>query len=172
MSAPSTEGYPVHRLNTAQARTWLLFPQLRRDMASWLAKNYKTGVVVLSPELRAFALVAPNAQIRKLAWPYRKFEFWQIANKPSALYRECACRNFYDPESGGAWGDRDKERNMDLHSPFCQGREVATAAWTHAYQHATARVAEGRTPEPRPDAWNNVALELEGKRSVKSDRAR
>lgn len=168
MSAPSTEGYPVHRLNTAQARTWLLFPQLRRDMASWLAKNYKTGVVVLSPELRAFAVVAPNAQIRKLSWPYRKFEFWQIANKPSALYRECACRNFYDPESGGAWGDRDKERNMDLHHPHCQGREVAEKAWETAYQSATTRKDEGRAPQTRPDEWIRTAAELEGKSVIRS----
>jgi hypothetical protein len=159
----NTEGYPLHRLNTAQARSWLLLPVVRREMASWLGKNYKTGVVVLSPELRAFALVSPRGQITALKWPYRKFEFHQIANKPSAIYRECACRNFYDPESGGAWGDRDKERMMDMHHPHCQGREVAFAAWQRDFITADSRVKEGRAPQARPDEWIRTAKELEGK---------
>jgi hypothetical protein len=156
-------GYPLHRLNTAQARSWLLLPIVRREMASWLGKNYKTGVVVLSPELRAFALVSPRGQITALRWPYQKYEFHQIANKPSLRYKECACRDFWDPESGGAWGERDRERNADIHSPFCQGREVAQTVWNHAYKVATSRVAEGKVPEPRPDSWNQKAKELDGK---------
>jgi hypothetical protein len=130
--------------------------------ANWLAKNYKTGVVVLSPELRAFALVSPNARITSLKWPFKKYLFHQIANKPSAIYRECACRNFYDPESGGAWGDRDKERMADMHHPHCQGREVAIAAWDLNYRTAVARVAENRAPQTRPDEWIKTAKELEG----------
>jgi hypothetical protein len=155
------EGYPLHRLNTGQARGWLLVPAMRRQTAEWLAKNYKTGCVVLSPELRAFAVVSPRGAITALKWPYRKYLFHQIANKPSAIYRECACRNFYDPESGGAWGDRDKERMMDMHHPHCQGREVAVAAWSRDYQAATARVGEGRAPQARPDEWIRTAKELE-----------
>jgi hypothetical protein len=131
-----------------------MIPAMRRQMAEWLGKNYKTGCVVLSPELRAFAKVSPTGRITALKWPYKKFQFFQISNKPSALYRECACRNFWDPESGGPWGARDKERMMDLHHWACQGREVA---------QATARVAENRTPEPRPDAWERKAKEFEGK---------
>jgi hypothetical protein len=159
----SVEGYPLHRLNTAQARSWLLLPAVRREMAAWLGKNYKTGVVVLSPELRAFATVSASGRIVGLRWPFRKYEFHQIANKPSAIYRECACRNFYDPESGGAWGDRDKERMMDLHHPHCQGREVAIAAWERDFASADARVKEGRTPQARPDEWIRTAKDLEGK---------
>lgn len=157
------DGYPLHRLNTAQARSWLLIPGVRRQTAEWLSKNYKTGCVVLSPELRAFAMVNPRGGIKALPWPYRKFEFWQIANKPSARYAECACRNFFDPESGGAWGDRDKERNADIHSFWCQAREVAIATWDQNYKSAVARIAEGRAPQKRPDEWNKTALELEGK---------
>ena len=158
----STDGYPLHRLNTAQARSWILIPALRMQISTWLGKNYKTGVVVLSPELRAFALVSPSGAITALKWPYRKFQFHQIANKPSAIYRECACRNFYDPESGGAWGDRDKERMADMHHPHCQGREVAIAAWDANFRSATARVAEKRAPQVRPDEWIRTAKELEG----------
>jgi hypothetical protein len=132
-------------------------------MASWLSKNYRTGCVVLSPELRAFALISPRGQITALQWPYKKFEFHQIANKPSLRYRECACRGFFDPSSGGAWGDRDKERNADIHHPFCQGREVASMTWEKAFVSANARMAEKRTPQARPDEWEKTAKELENK---------
>lgn len=155
--------FPLHRLNTGQARAWLCVPAMRRQMAEWLAKNYKTGCVVLSPELRAFAKVSPNGRITALKWPFRKFEFHQISNKPSAIYRECACRNFWDPESGGAWGERDDMRKIDMHHPHCQGREVALATWERNYQSASARVAENRVPQTRPDEWIRTAKELEGK---------
>lgn len=158
----TTEGYPLHRLNTAQCRSWLLLPAIRRDMAAWLGKNYKTGVVVLTPELRAFALVNARGRITALKFPFRKYLFHQIANKPSALYKECACRNFYDPESGTSWGDRDKERMMDMHHPFCQGREAAIMTWEKSFVSATARVAEKRAPQARPDEWIKTAKELEG----------
>ena len=166
------DGYPLHRLNTGQMRSWLLFPPLRMEMASFLSKNYKTGCVVLSPELRAFAVVTPNGKINKLDFPFRKYLFWQISNKPSARYGECACRTFYDPESGGKWGDRDKERGLDLHHPHCQGREVAIATWARDFQSADARVKEGRAPQERPDEWIRTAEKLEGKRTTKGDSAR
>jgi hypothetical protein len=166
------DGYPLHRLNTAMMRSWLLFPHLRREMGSWLSKNYKTGCVVLSPELRAFAVVAPNGQLRALPYPYRKFQFWQVSNKPSARYAECACRDFYDPESHGRWGDRDRERMADIHHPHCQGREVAIATWARDFSAADSRVAQGKAPQERPDEWIRTAEALEGKRTVKGDSAR
>jgi hypothetical protein len=168
MSGISTEGYPLHRLNTATARSWLLIPAARNQMAGWLGKNYKTGVVVLTPELRAFALVSPFGRITALKWPYRKFEFHQISNKPSAIYRECACRNFYDPESGEAWGNRDKERHADIHHPHCQGREVAAVAWQQNYDSAVARAKEGYDPQKRPDEWIQTAKSLEGTSEIRS----
>lgn len=164
----SHDGYPLHRLNTGHMYTWLCLPIMRRQFASWIAKNYKTGCVLLSPTLRAFATVAPNGQITELAPPHKKFEFWQIANKPSARYAECACRNFYDEETGGPWGNRDKERNADIHHWACQCREVATATWDYAYAAAKARMAEKRAPEARPDERINKALELEGSAPIRS----
>lgn len=155
--------YPLHRLNSGQCRAWLMIPAMRRQLAEWMGKNYKTGCVVLSPELRAFAKVSPSGRIASLPWPWKKFLFHQIANKPSALYRECACRNFWDPESGGAWGERDRERNLDIHHWACQGREVAIKTYELVFKEATSRVDEGKIPEPRPDAWERKAKELEGK---------
>lgn len=158
----SIDGYPLHRLNTGHMSAWLLMPVLKREMASFLSKSYRTGVVVLNPTLRAFALVNPNAGIIELPPPHQRFQFWQIANKPSARAGECACRNFWDPETEGPWGARPYERERDIHHPHCQGREVATKAWTLAKASAEARVAENRAPQARPDEWTKQAKELEG----------
>lgn len=155
------DGYPLHRLNTAQVTAWLVLKNLRREMASFLSKTYRTGCVVLSPSLRAFALVSPNGVITELPPPHRKFEFWQLANKPSLRAGECACRNFWDPETEGPWGRRDREREQDIHHPHCQGRQVAAAAWDTAYRSATARVEEKKAPQARPDEWVRQAKELE-----------
>jgi hypothetical protein len=156
------DGYPLHRLNSGHIKAWLLIPMLKREMASFLSKTYRTGCVVLSPTLHAFALVAPNGVITELPPPHRKFKFWQLANKPSLRAGECACRNFWDPETQGPWGGRDRERERDIHHPHCQSREVAGKAWDIAYQSATARVEEKRAPQARPDEWTRQATELEG----------
>lgn len=156
-------GYPLHRLNSGHIRAWLLIPMLKREMASFLGKTYRTGCVVLSPTLHAFALVSPNGVVTELPPPHRKYQFWQIANKPSLRAGECACRNFWDPETQGAWGDRDRERERDIHHPHCQSREVAGKAWQIAFESATARVEEKRAPQARPDEWTKQAAELEGR---------
>lgn len=158
----SYDGYPLHRLNTGHMRAWLCIPVLRREMASFLSKTYRTGCVVLSPSLRAVALVDPRGNITELPPPHRAYQFWQLANKPSLRSGECACRNFWDPETGGPWGERDRERSRDIHHPHCQAREVSTAAWTLAYRSAVARASEGRAPQARPDEWTQQAKELEG----------
>lgn len=159
----SFDGYPMHRLNTGHMRVWMFVPMLRRDMASFLAKTYRTGVVVLNPNLHAFALVAPNAQITELPLPHRRFEFWQIANKPSLRAGECACRGFWDPESQGPWGARPYEKEHDIHHPHCQSRPVSEKAWNVAFDSATARVEEKRAPQARPDEWIRQAKELESR---------
>ncbi len=155
---------PLHRLNTGHIRAWLFIPGMKREMASWLGKTYRTGCVLLAPTLRAFAVVSPTGLITELPPPHKRYAMWQIANAPSALAGECACRNFFDVETQGPWGNRDKERNANIHSPFCQFREVGAATWERAYKEATFRTSEKMKPEPRPDAWNRVAEELEGKR--------
>lgn len=158
--SPTFDGYPLHRLNSGHMAAWLAIPMLRRDMASFLSKTYRTGCVVLSPSLRAVALVAPNGSITELAPPHRKFQFHEIANKPSLRSGECACRNFWDPESQGPWGRR-PEKEKDIHHPHCQSRAVSNKAWEIAYESATARKAEGRAPQARPDEWVRQAKELE-----------
>jgi len=152
------DGYPLHRLNSAHMLAWLMFPVVRRQMASWMGKHYKTGTVVLSPTLLAIATVAPNGIITELRPPHRKFEFWQCDNKPSAIYGECACRKYWDPESQDEWGKRDKERGRDIHHPFCQGRQTSGATWQQAYDSATSRVEDGKkTAQARPDEWIRMA---------------
>lgn len=158
----SLHGYPLHRLNTGHMTAWLCLPVLKREMASFLAKTYRTGVVALSPSLRAIAVVAPNGVITELPPPHQRFEFWQLANKPSARAGDCACLGFWDPEAGGPWRLREAEVRRDIHHPHCQAREVSSAAWSLAKRSADARVAEGRAPQARPDEWVRGARELEG----------
>ncbi|HEY3493824.1 MAG TPA: hypothetical protein VGK73_04030 [Polyangiaceae bacterium] len=162
------DGFPLHRLNTAHMTGWLLSRVLKREMASFLSKSYRTGCVVLSPSLRAVALVDPRGNITELPPPHRAFKFWQLANKPSLRAGECACRNFWDPETEGAWGDRHYEREHDIHHPHCQSREVAEAAWVQAKKSAEARVAEKKTPQLRPDEWSRDANALEGNERIVS----
>lgn len=160
------DGYPLHRLNSGHMRAWLCLPVLKREMATFLSKTYRTGVVVLSPTLRAVALVAPNGSITELPPPHRKFEFWQLANKPSLVALECACRNYWDPETLGPWGQRDEMVRKNIHHPHCQCRQVSSVAWDVAKQSAEARVAEKRAPQARPDEWTQTAAKLERGESV------
>lgn len=155
---------PLHRLNTGHIRAWLFIPGMKREMASWLGKTYRTGCVLLSPNLRAFAIVSPTGIVTELPAPHKRFKMWQISNQPSARAGECACRGYFDVETQAPWGERERERNANIHHPFCQFRQVAEAVFERASSEATHRVDEGRKPEPRPDAWNRVAEELEGKR--------
>lgn len=159
----SLHGYPLHRLNTGHMRAWLCLPVLRREMASFLAKTYRTGVVVCNPTLHAFATVSPNGVITELPPPHRVFQFWQLANKPSVVAGECACLNFWDPEIEGPWKLREDSVRRNIHHPHCQSREVSTAAWSLAKASAEARVAEGKAPQARPDEWVKQAAELEGR---------
>lgn len=158
------DGYPLHRLNTGQMYAWLFSPIIQKQMTSWLGKHYRTGVVILSPGLKAFAKVAPTGQVTAIPKPWHRFEFWQIDNKPSFLYGECACRNYIDPETGGKWGDRDKERGLDIHHPFCQCRQTAQVVFDRSKEAADARVKDGRAPQARLDEWAKAAEELGARR--------
>lgn len=164
----SLDGYPLHRLNTGHMRGWLCLPVIRREMASFLAKTYRTGVVVLNPTLRAFATVDPRGNITELPPPHRKFEFHQISNKPRLDAGECACRNYWDPESEGRWGDREEKVRKNEHHPHCQCRQASSAAWDLAKLSAETRVAEGRSPQARPDEWERQVKEIEGTGEIRS----
>jgi hypothetical protein len=121
------------------------------------------GCVVLDPALKAFAKVAPNGQVTELVPPLKRFLFHQIDNKPSARYGECACRNYHDPESGEPWGNRDKERGLDIHHPFCQGREGSIQAYSQSYERGMDRLGRGLNPQARPDEWLRTIAEVTGR---------
>ena len=150
------DGYPLFRCNRALFAYWCAKGVLRRQLANTISKTWRTGAVVLTPRLYAVGMVDPRGNAHDLPPPYRQYQMWEICNKPSAKYKECACRRFYDPESGGAWGARDKERTQDLHHPHCQFERRATQAWKQNYLSAVRRLSEGLAPQARPDEWNRA----------------
>lgn len=152
--------YPLFRMNTAFTKLWLISPVGKREMANMMAKTYKTGVVVLSHQLHAIAVVDPRGVPRDLAPPFQQFEMWQIANKPSIRHDECACRNFYDPAAGGPWKDRSEVRGKDLHHPFCQFDRTAMRVYKDSQKSAVHRGKEGKSYQIRPDEWVNRRKDL------------
>lgn len=146
---------PLHRLNTAQTKLWLIEP---RPMAAFLAKQYRSGVGVLSATLLLFAYVAPNGTIRTLTPPFRRYQMWQVANAPSPQYRECACRNFFDPEFG-RWDERPK---VNDHHPFCQFDRSAMAVFKTAQESAVDRQGQQLSAQCRPDEWVRLRASYQG----------
>jgi len=153
-------GFPLFRLNSLQILFWLKGGDRQRLMASMISKTWKSGAVILSPTLYAIATVDPWGNVHALKEPFQKFEMWQVCNKPSVKYDECACRNYYDPEVQGPWHLRDKQRGMDVHHPFCQFERLAAPVWKKSYDSATTRVAEKLTPQTRPDEWIRTREEM------------
>lgn len=150
----SIDGYPLFRCNRAMFVYWAARGVLRRNLCNTIAKTWKTGVVILTPALYAVGTVDPIGRGEDLPGPYRQYQMWQICNAPSARYKECACRRFYDPESGGPWGARDDQRAREQHHPHCQFERKALPAWKQDYQSAWARKRQGfSNPQARPDEW-------------------
>lgn len=154
------DGYPLFRMNTATVKCWLIGGVLRRQLANTVAKTWKTGVVMLSPTLYAIGTVDPRGNPSSLSPPFKKFEMWQVCNKPSVRYSECACRHYYDPEVQGPWHLRDKERGADIHHPHCQFSRTAAAGWTQDYKSAVARKRAGMSAQARPDEWVRTRQKL------------
>jgi hypothetical protein len=76
---------------------------VRHKLARWLAHQFaKTGVAVCTDTLSV------------VAW---------VVNNPS--WRDCECRRWFDPESGGAWG----KRGTAAHHPLCICDEKALGRW-------------------------------------------
>lgn len=150
------DGYPLFRCNRALFRYWTARGILRRNLANTISKTWRSGAVILTPALYAVGTVDPRGNANDLPPPYKKFEMWQICNKPSAFYRECACRLFYDPESGDEWGKRDEFRAKDQHHPHCQFERRAVEGWKRDYLSAVRRQSEGLTPQARPDEWQRT----------------
>jgi hypothetical protein len=147
------DGYPLFRCNRALFAYWSAGGVLRRELCNTISKTWKTGVVILTPALYAVGTVDPRGNPGQLSPPYQRFEMWQICNAPSAKYKECACRMFFDPESQGPWGARDDARARDRHHPHCQFTMRALVGWKKDYQNAMARLLDDKSPQARPDEW-------------------
>lgn len=143
-------GFPLHRLNSAQTKAWLLYPNTRPFTADTLAKKYGgSGVGLLSATLRLFVLVQPTGRYIEVPRPWKKYEMWQVANSPNPV-SECACRNYIDPEVEGPWSARDGKFG---HHPLCQFRDTAGDVFELGMKSAVHRVEQGLTPQVRPDEW-------------------
>ncbi|MGB1274194.1 MAG: hypothetical protein ACPG77_00475 [Nannocystaceae bacterium] len=155
------DGFPLFRMNRDVVRYWIAGGMLRRQLASVVSKTWKTGVVMLNPSLYAVGTVDPRGVASDLPPPFKgPFEMWRVCNAPSVRYNECACRNYYDPEVGGPWHLRDKERGRDIHHPHCQFERTAVEGWSRDYHSATKRAEAGLNPQTRPDEWNRTRQDL------------
>jgi hypothetical protein len=115
---------PYFRLNTPLTRAWAVNREARHKLARWLAHQFaKTGVAVCTDTLSVVAWVNPMAQIKFAVPPLQKIERHQCVNNPS--WRDCECRRWFDPESGGAWG----KRETAAHHPLCIFDEEALGRW-------------------------------------------
>jgi hypothetical protein len=150
---------PMHRLNTPATKMWFIGGALRRQIASALAKRYRSGCGVLTRTLYLIAFVAPDERIRELAPPHRQFEMWQIANQPSP--QDCQCSIFYDPESGGPWLGNPKSQTH--HHPVCQFERAAKPTFRQAQQQAIARLRDGKSAQERPDEWESIRKSYQGR---------
>lgn len=160
-------GFPLFRLNSLQILFWTAGnnfhgTNMRAALASTISKTYRTGVVVLSPTLYAIATVDPRGRITELQPPFQQFEMWQVCNKPSVRYDQCACRNYWDPEVQGPWRMREKERGMDIHHPHCQFDRTAKKVWTTNYRTGHERAAADLNPQARPDEWVRTRQQVLG----------
>lgn len=124
-------------------------------MASALVRRYAGGVGVLSATQRLFALVDPRGNVRELPPPHRRYEMWQIANRPEVP--ECPCANFFDPEVGGPWRERGGQAG---HHPICQFDRSAARVWDIAVKQGEERQARGQNPQARPDEWLKIREEV------------
>lgn len=154
--------FPLFRMNSLQIKWWIAGGDFRRQFANVVSKTWRTGVVMLNPSLFAVGTVDPRGRCNDIPPPWEQFEMWQVCNKPSVRYMECACRNYFDPEVQGPWHLREKMRGLDRHHPFCQFDKAAKRTFTVSEQSATARVAEKKAPQARPDEWMRTQVEQGG----------
>jgi hypothetical protein len=115
---------PFYRLTSALTRAWAINREVRHKLATWLASTYKkTGVAVCTDRLFVVAWVNPLGQIKFATPPFQKVERHQCINNPA--WRECECRRWFDPESGGPWG----ARQTPTHHPLCIFDAGALRRW-------------------------------------------
>lgn len=146
---------PLHMLTGNETKMWLGAGALRKAIAEKIRFNYPSGAAVLSISGHLIAYVQPNGAVRELPPPHRRFEKWQIANKPKP--NECACREFYDPEIGGPW----RLRGTDDHHPVCEFDQHAVRVLTRNNElHAQG--------EQRPDLLLRLREVERGERGNKT----
>lgn len=164
---------PYHKLTEAQGRAWCFLgargDQIRRSMASQLAKMYPSGVGLCSSTMKLVAYIEPSGRFRMLVAPFKTIPISAIANKPRE--RECPCQQFFDPEIKGPW----KDRSNGKHHPFCQYEKDAARVFTEVYKakhggviidsKGVAHRERGRGPNhtQRPDLMLKVQQEIKGR---------
>ena len=150
---------PLHRLNQPQTKVWLMGGALRQMMVNHLRQRYPGGCGVLSATNYHFAFVMPNGNVREIPPPYKRYEMWQISNRPATPV--CPCGEFFDPESGGPWKLRAREGQ---HHPVCQFSKSSV----ETYQRIERAHLEG--VKMRPDEWIRMQQRAEGTRDEKRRR--
>ena len=113
---------PFPPQHSAHARLGAHNREARHKLARWLAYKFgKTGVAVVTDRCFVVAWVNPLGQIKFAVPPFERLERHTCTNNPS--WKECECRRWFDPESGGPWG----RRQTPEHHPLCIFRsDVAT----------------------------------------------
>lgn len=176
---PETPDFPLHRLNIPKTKLWLISKVWRNTLATNLARHYRGGVGVCAATLRLIAFIDPRGNIRELTRPFKKYEMWQIANKPAIP--ECPCMDYYDPEVGGPY----RERGDRSHHPFCQFEQTAGAVFKESQGRAANRLGlsfdygmpmvdaetekkaagpvKQLAPQARPDEWETIRKNYKGK---------
>lgn len=162
-STPGNLPFPLHRMNSPTTMIWLMSENARRHLASVWIRKYKGGFGVLSATQFLIAKVDPRGNIQQLMEPFKRFEMWQIANRP--VEDECPCANFYDPEVGGEWRQWDGKKG---HHPICQFDPMAVPVFERAAREAWDRIGEGKNPQARPDEWRRMRDEAAGKGAIRS----
>ena len=162
-STPHDLPFPLYRMNTPQTTVWHMSEYARNQFAKNLVKKYKGGIGILSFDQLLIAKVDPRGNIQLLPAPHKRFEMWQIANRPEL--EECPCANFIDLEVEGPWRERGGRYG---HHPFCQFDKTAAPVFDRAGKEARSRLSQGHGPQERPDEWLRMREEANGSPIIRS----
>lgn len=132
---------PLHRLGESHTVAWLMKKGGRLLLEQTLRNLYPGGVGVCIDTCKLVAYINPIGGVRELSQPWPEYPIHVMVNNPSPS--ECPCREFLDPEVGGAWA----ERGTGEHHPFCMYREGSLERYAHFVRLGHAA--------KRPDAWFN-----------------
>ena len=118
---------PFPPQHSAHARLGAHNREARHKLARWLAYKFgKTGVAVVTDRCFVVAWVNPLGQIKFAVPPFERLERHTCTNNPS--WKECECRRWFDPESGGPWGRR-KHLSTTRCASSIRRRHDAGARW-------------------------------------------